>query len=237
MQQANAMKDTWGVDRIALAIVSHRHFDHNGGMDSILEKIPVDRFLGINDDCPGVAADDNVRDQITAKNIPLVPLNTAPIVIDGVTFTVLPLPPTRAQCPDHENDNSVVVRMDFGQFSMLFTGDAEDNERDFLVANHAALLDVDVLKAAHHGADNGTSSAWLTAISPSRVVISAGVNANHRHPRPDAVAAYITATSANHVSCTNRHQTVRVYGKADGTIRVIRQNAIDKSCVFDGTHY
>ena len=105
-----------------------------------------------------------------------------------------------------------------------------------LVANHADVLDVDVLKAAHHGADNGTSDDWLAAVTPERVVISAGVNANHRHPRPDAVAAYIASTGGR-VYCTNRHKTIRVYGKADGSIRIIRQNAIDKSCVFDGTHY
>ncbi len=145
--------------------------------------------------------------------------------------------PALSQCPDHENDNSLVVRMDFGEFSMLFTGDAETAERDFLVASHGALLDVDVLKASHHGADNGTSDTWLAAVSPERVVISAGVNQNHQHPRPNAVAAYITATSSSHVYCTNRHKTVRVYGKADGSIRVTRQNPISKSCVFDGTHY
>ena len=235
-QQAVAMENM-GVDRVALAIVSHRHFDHNGGMDSILEKIAADRFLGINDDCPKVKSDDNVRDQITAKGIPLVPLDTAPIVIDGVKFTVLPLLPDRKKCPNHENDNSIVVRIDFGDFSMLFTGDAEDELRDFLVANHSDLLDVDVLKAAHHGANNGTSASWLAAVSPERVVISAGVNSNHKHPRAGAVAAYIAATSSSHVYCTNRHKTIRIYGRRDGSVQVTRQNKIDKSCVYDGTHY
>jgi beta-lactamase superfamily II metal-dependent hydrolase len=42
--------------------------------------------------------------------------------------------------------------MDFGNFSMLFTGDAEDEQRDWLVANYANVLDVDVLKAASRGA-------------------------------------------------------------------------------------
>jgi beta-lactamase superfamily II metal-dependent hydrolase len=44
-QQVTAMADTWGVDRVALAIVSHRHFDHFGGMDDIINSIPVDRLV------------------------------------------------------------------------------------------------------------------------------------------------------------------------------------------------
>ncbi len=121
---------------------------------------------------------------------------------------------------------------------MLFSGDAEDEQRDWLVANHSGLLDVDVLKASHHGADNGVSDPWLAAVSPERVVISAGVNANHRHPRPDAVAAYVAGVGdAGKVYCTNRHMTVSVYGSETGGIRIVRQNPISKSCAFDGTHY
>ena len=79
--------------------------------------------------------------------------------MDGVTFTILPTDPTDNTCPSQENNNSVVVRMDFGVFSMLFTGDAEEEERGWRVDNHASLLVVDVLKASHHGAAHGVSSS------------------------------------------------------------------------------
>lgn len=121
---------------------------------------------------------------------------------------------------------------------MLFTGDTEEDQREWLVANHRDLLDVEVLKASHHGSRNGTDSTWLAAVTPERVVISAGVNASFGHPHREAVEAYVAATgNANRVYCTNRHMTVRVYGSANGSVRVIRQNPINKSCVFDGTHY
>jgi len=158
--------------------------------------------------------------------------------VDGVTFTILPTDPTDNTCPSQENNNSVVVRMDFGEFSMLFTGDAEEEERGWLVDNHASLLDVDVLKASHHGADNGVSESWLDAITPERVVISAGVNANHGHPRPAAVDQYVEAVGpASRVYCTNRHKTVTVYGREDGGIRIVRMNPISKACAYDGKHY
>ena len=64
--------------------------------------------------------------------------------------------------------------------------------------------------------------------------VSAGVNANHKHPMPEAVADYLAA-SGDRVYCTNRHGTIRVYGQLNGNIRVFKQRNNDDSCVFDGT--
>ncbi len=53
-----------------------------------------------------------------------------------------------------------MVRLEYVELSFLFTGDIEEEGRDWLVANFPELLDVDVLKASHHGSRNGTSSSW-----------------------------------------------------------------------------
>ena len=157
-QQADLMSD-WGVTTVRLAIISHRHFDHNGGMDNILQNFEIEQFIGNLDDCPGRQSDNTVRTILENKSIPRANPDGQVITVDGVTFTILPTDPTNNTCPTRENDNSVVVRMDFGDFSMLFTGDAEEEERDWLVANHASLLEVKVLKASNHGADNGVSES------------------------------------------------------------------------------
>ena len=230
-QIANALP-SWGVDKLALAIVSHRHFDHHGGMDNVLNSIPVDQFLGITENCPGRSSDDKVRDAIAEKDVDILPLDIGSIVIDEVKFTIIPLPP-RHECPGHENNNSIVIRLDFGEFSMLFTGDAEVDERDWLVEHHSDLLDVDVLKASHHGSNNGTSDEWLSEITPTHVVISTGVNSTYRHPHMSAVQDYSDATN-DKIYCTNRHGTVRVYGYRNGNIRIRKQRDNNKSCVYDG---
>jgi beta-lactamase superfamily II metal-dependent hydrolase len=232
---ARAMQDEWGVDRLALAVISHRHFDHHGGMDEVLSEVPVELFFGITQDCVGTASDDKVRTVLTEEGIPVLPLDTSNLEVDGVRLRFL-VPTERAECPDDENDNSVIVRLDYGEFSMLFVGDAEESERAWLVGNHAALLDVDVLKASHHGSHNGTSQDWLDAVTPDHVVISAGVHGTFKHPRKVAIDAYIAATGGR-LFCTNRHGTVRVYGFRDGRVRITKQRQTDKSCVYDGTHY
>ena len=119
---------------------------------------------------------------------------------------------------------------------MLFTGDAEEDTLDWLVDNHPALLDVDILKASHHGSNNGYTDDFLAQVSPEKVVISAGVNATYFHPHSQAVDDYLEASN-NRVYCTNRHGTLRIYGYPNGTSRIFRQFTIDKSCKYDGTHY
>ena len=202
-------------------------------MDDVLRAFTVRQFIGTTDDCPGNDSDDAVRDVLEANGVPIASPNTGVIEIDGVTLRILPLPPESA-CPNDENNNSIVVRLEFGHFSMLFTGDAEEKELRFLVENHPELLDVDVLKASHHGSRNGFTDEFLSVITPTHVVISAGVHRGFRHPHPEAVEAYERATN-NRLFCTNRHGTIRLYGYEDGRIRVSLQNASTNSCAFDGT--
>ena len=236
-QQAESMTDVWGVDRVELVIVSHRHFDHLGGMDSIIQRIPVDRFIGNMEDCPGRTSDDDVRDAITDRQVSTLPLDTGTQEIDGVKFTILPQDPTDDDCPDDENNNSVLVRMEFGEFSMLFTGDSETEQREWLMENHSDLLDVDVLKASHHGSINGVDGSvngqsWLDVVTPEAVVISALINSQHGHPDPEAVEAYEGVVGRKKVHCTSRHGTVRVYGRRNGNFSVHRQFQHTGSCAF-----
>jgi competence protein ComEC len=233
---ADSLAPQFGVDSLALVVVSHRHGDHYAGTEAVLRSFPVRRFVGNLADCPARETDDSIRDAIQDWQIPAQSLGSDTLIVDSVRFIILPPDPTADSCPRKENNNSVLVRIEHGQFSMLLTGDAEDDEREWLIANHPSLLDVDVLKASHHGSNNGTSSAWLNAVSPRHVVISAGVNAKYGHPMQEAVAAYGRATGRR-VHCTNRHQTVTIYGYPDGRVTVRHQLANAKSCVYDGTHY
>lgn len=239
---ADSLGPQFGVDRLALVIVSHRHGDHYGGVPAVLRQYPVERFVGNLADCPNRMTDNTIRGLLTSKGIPAQSLGADTLEIDGVRLIILPPDPTSDACPARENDNSILVRLEYGAFSMLFTGDAEVAERGWLVANHRALLDADVLKASHHGSDNGVLDAaddpglWLGAVSPRHVVISAGVRADYGHPMSNAVAAY-TAATGGRVHCTNRHQTTTIYGYRDGRVTVRHRLANTRSCAYDGTHY
>lgn len=98
------------------------------------------------------------------------------------SFTILG--PTQIQ--DDSNNNSVVIRLDYGETSFLFAGDAEaKEEKDIIAANEE--LDCDVLSVGHHGSASSTSWDFLEAVLPEYAVISCGVNNSYGHPDPDTV--------------------------------------------------
>lgn len=76
----------------------------------------------------------------------------------------------------NKNNHSVVVRVDFGSASFLFTGDLEEPAIERMVERYVgtSMLDVDVWEVGHHGSSNGTTHRLVAAMSPLIAVISVG---------------------------------------------------------------
>jgi beta-lactamase superfamily II metal-dependent hydrolase len=100
------------------------------------------------------------------------------------------------------NGVSITMRLEYAGQSIFFGGDAvgrfdgkpDDDLRateHYLVNNAAQWLDSDIVIAPHHGADNGSSTAFIQATSPEYVIFSAGHK--HRHPRQATADRYLTA--------------------------------------------
>ena len=114
----------------------------------------------------------------------------------GAILTVLgPQPPpfTREQIVssrkgNESNANSIVMRLDYGEFSMLLTGDAEAQSEERLVSKELdELRDVDVLKVAHHGSKYATSEDFLKRVKPRAAVISMSEFNRYSHPHQDVL--------------------------------------------------
>src|SRR5262249_9805741 len=80
-----------------------------------------------------------------------------------------------------ENANSVVMRLTYGNFSMLFTGDAESETEETLMKSSATLRS-QVLKVGHHGSRYATSDEFLKAVAPEVAIISSGAGNRYGHP-------------------------------------------------------
>lgn len=117
---------------------------------------------------------------------------------------------------EERNAGSIVVRLLFGNRSVLFTGDAvgrkEGSTGDapiatekFMVENAPSIpIDSDVLVAPHHGSDDASSSAFIRAVSPEWVIFPAGHK--HGHPRDVVAKRYLAAgVDASRMLRTDRH--------------------------------
>jgi competence protein ComEC len=80
------------------------------------------------------------------------------------------------------NANSIVLRLDYGEFSMLFMGDAETQTEQRLLGKKDLELNAKVIKVAHHGSKYATSEEFLKQVHPEAAIISDGAWNRYGHP-------------------------------------------------------
>ncbi len=94
--------------------------------------------------------------------------------------------------PHGVNDGSVVVRFDYGQTRLLFTGDIEEASEPALLGWGGGLKS-GVLKAAHHGSRTSSGPAFVEAVSPAVCVVPVGAFNRFGHPAPEVMARFRAA--------------------------------------------
>jgi len=170
-----------GVKELDLVIATHPHADHIGGLIDVLEAFKVKRVIDSGQPHTTKTFDDYltaVERQVEAGHcVYETPEGQIVQLASNVTLKVLG--------PDRDlsslNDNSVVARVDFGKTSFLFTGDAEKEAEERLLARGVDLK-ADVLKVGHHGSSTSTSAAFLAAVAPAYAVICVGAGNSYGHP-------------------------------------------------------
>lgn len=171
-----------GIDHLKYFIVTHRHADHCGGADVIITKYDIDYFMTPN----MYATTRTFEDVVSALDYKGLK-NTLPepgmgYTLGDASFTILgPL-----YIYDNENNNSLIIRLDYEDTSYLFMGDAE-YEAELALVNSGRNINADVLKIGHHGSYSSTSNELLDAVNPEYAVISCGFNNQYGHPNADCL--------------------------------------------------
>src|SRR5215475_4096588 len=176
------------ISSLDLAVATHPHADHIGGMRQVIENFEVKNFLDSGQIYPSNEYERLLR-AIKEKGIKFIEAKK------GMTFDLdsgvklVTLNPqgggewiTKVRAGGSvENANSVVIRLSYGNFSMLFTGDAE-TETEQLMMKSGEPLRAQVLKVGHHGSRYATSVKFLEAVSPEVAIISCGAGNRYGHP-------------------------------------------------------
>lgn len=209
-----------GVHRLDYVVVSHEDADHIGGLQAVIEDIPVGAVLFNGTLKAGKAAETFFRAALE-RNIPLVPVRQGmDMQIDGATaFHFLSPAPDRIDgvvTTDKQNEETVVFVMEMFRSRFLFTGDIDTNtENNILDQSNAKKEDpVDVLKIAHHGSKSSTSEEWLAYWKPKVSVISVGERNVYGHPNPNVLERLEQAGSSIHR--TDREGEIQFSVRRDG---------------------
>lgn len=180
------------IDHIDTLVMTHAHADHIGKADKVIAQYGVKELVynGISSTSKYFinalkAAKANGTQQVKVK---------AGDVLDfgnGVSFEIVSpsqglidedTAAIKAKKKVDVNNESVVGRLTFGNFAMLFTGDAEGPVEKEMVASYGKKLKCQVLKAGHHGSKTSSTAEFLKLVQPESVVMSLGVNNQYGHP-------------------------------------------------------
>lgn len=165
-----------GVGHIDVLAITHAHDDHYGGAQAILEQIPCRLFIYSAQtsvcEWPPLTLKELVRqgggkvqEAVTGHRLRLGPLDVE----------VLHPPPGFT---GDENDSSLVLRVTFGHWSALLTGDISVRVEDMMMTEGLAMA-ADVLKVAHHGSSTSSGWAFLKESGAQHAVISSGERFGH----------------------------------------------------------
>ena len=204
-----------GVDGIDLLVATHPHADHIGGMADVIRSMPV-RFYMDNGQPHTTATYRRLLAALEARpEITYLEAVPRTISLGSAEIEVLPLLP---RATTDFNNRSVALVVRFGSFMALLSGDSEVRQLTHLVGQ-GAVPAVTLLKAPHHGSDNGFTWPFLEAARPEVVVISVGRN-GYGHPRPAALRAYADVGAA--VLRTDQAGHVAILGYERGDFGVVR---------------
>ena len=172
-----------GIHHLDGILLSHPHGDHAGGMAPALRTLGADWFADSGQPYPGHAYHDALE-VARERGVPLLEPRAGDVwqLPDGVTFRFYaPSEPYFAGTRNDINDNSLVFRLEYERFTMLFTGDAGSASEDRLLASGVDLR-ARVLKVGHHGSAYGSQPRFIAAVRPEVALISVGRHNLFGHP-------------------------------------------------------
>jgi len=170
---------------IDLVVMTHADADHITGLVEVLRRYQVGGWLD-NGRAEGQAIYEECQKELDRGQVARSAVQAGARIElgDGAILTVLnptttpdPSVDTRADA----NDQSVVLRLTWGQVSVLLTGDIGAEAESLLIWSEQPLS-ADVLKVAHHGSNNSSSAGFVRAVQPTYAVISAGAGNRFGHP-------------------------------------------------------
>lgn len=182
-----------GIREIDYLFLTHSDTDHINGVVTLLSQsrtgIRIRRLI-VTD---GSALDEYGEIAAVAMeyDVPVFEMKQGDFVLEGDLSLecISPDETLLNEVGESNNETSMVLLLEKGEFRMLFTGDTEGNGEEEVTEalRNKGVSGLDVLKVAHHGSKNSTSEGFLAVTKPLVSIISCGENNSYGHPHPETL--------------------------------------------------
>ncbi len=176
------------IKKIDYLVASHADSDHMGGLIYILENMKVEQILlGIQSQESNQLKD--LIDIANKKKVKIIILKAGDEIKIDKDIRIKVLFPIKNNLilENSLNNNSLVFKLKYNNFSMLFTGDIEEIAENELINLYKDNLKSTILKIAHHGSKSSSSKEFLKSVSPQIAVIGVGKKNKYGHPNEEVL--------------------------------------------------
>lgn len=174
------IKEELNITKFDYVVGTHPHEDHIGGLDDIINNFEIENIL-LPEVTTTTKTFEDVLDCLANKNLDI----TIPIIDSTFKLGEADLSVIYTGTDDENlNNSSIILKMIFGNYSYLFTGDAEKEVEDSILRKN---INVDVLKVGHHGSSTSSSESFLNKVTPSYAIISVAKENSYNHPSKETI--------------------------------------------------
>ncbi|RXA21953.1 MBL fold metallo-hydrolase [Methanosarcina sp. MSH10X1] len=180
-----------GISTLDYIVATHPHADHIGGMSDIINGFQIDHFI----DSGYPHTTQTYEDMLTIIDQKDIPFEIAQV---GQTIDFDPAVDIEVLNPgttysDDLNENSVVLKVNYGDTSFLLMGDAGlETEENIMKAGYD--IESDIIKVGHHGSQSGSGETFISTVSPEVGIIEVGAENDYGHPDPEILERLQTAS-------------------------------------------
>lgn len=183
------------INKIDYIIFSHFDSDHCNGLIEIIEKMRVENIV-MSKQSKESEEYKKILEIIKQKNIKVSSVKAEDkIIIEKNLYIKILNPAEKFEFQDL-NNNAIVAKLVYKNFSMLFTGDIEKAEES-LAKKYKNELKSTILKVAHHGSKTSTSEEFLKYVEPQIALIGVGKNNEFGHPNQITIERLKSIRSQN----------------------------------------